>query len=612
LFHSFSSFSVSSGETAAFLNAPSITNILSRITGGSPSDIQGTIRTQGSANLFLMNPNGILFGPGAQLNVGGSFVATTANTIRFPGGEEFSMTSPVNPQNSLLSVNPSAFLFNQIAAQPIHSIESQASLSVPADRSLLLVGGNTSPTVSSTGSILIDGGTLLAPGGRVELGGATGPGAVGLNFLDLAGNSLGLSFPTNLARADILLRNATIDVAAGGGGSITLYARNLELSGRRNPGRFSGNSLDPGDTYTLQVSTENHNLGSAGTVNETEPNDSVGTAQNIDGFFSLSSNPDVESSSTIPHTSIAGTGDGTFDYYSVTVETAGSRGIFDIDNSASGSDGIDTQLHLIDREGNLLTNNDDSLPTVGAGGSTSSRDSYVNYVFESPGTYVIRVGEFDYFTTAGSTLRAGIGSGLGSVSAQAGDIKIDATGSVTVVDSDIINAVEFGALGNGGDINITAESLSMINGALLFARTLGQGNAGSINIATSGPVSFSGLDSEGGFSLASSSVNSGAVGQGGDITIRAGSLSLDNGATLTSRTRGQGDAGNVTFEVSGLVSLTGLDSEGYPSFASSSVEPDGVGRGGDVTIRAGSLSLDNGTALLARTRGQGDARRCHG
>lgn len=605
LFHSFSSFSVPSGETATFLNAPSITNILSRVTGSSLSDIQGTIRTQGSANLFLMNPNGIVFGPGAQLNVGGSFVATTASAIGFPGGGEFSITPPVNPHNPLLSVNPSAFLFNQIAAQPTHSIESQASLSVPAGRSLLLVGGNTSPTVSSTGSISIDGGTLLAPGGRVELGGVTGSGTVGLDFLDADGNSLGLSFPNNLARADISLRNATIDVAAGGGGSITLYARNLEISGHRNIGGITGDSLKPGDTYTLQVSTENHNLGSAGTVNETEPNNSVGTAQNIDEFLSLNSNPDVDSS-TIPHTSISATGDGTFDYYSVTVQNPGSRGIFDIDNSAGGPNGIDTQIYLFDSQGNLLAGSDESSRARGAGGSTSTSDSYINYVFQSPGTYVIGVGGGS-FATVPSTLRAGIRAGLGSIGAQAGDIKIDATGSVTVAEGDIVNTVEPGAIGNGGGINITAESLSMINGVRLFAHTRGQGNAGSINIATSGPVSFSGFDAEADYSSASSSVNSGAVGRGGNITIRAGSLSLDDGATLLTRTRGQGDAGSITIEASGPVSIAGRDSDGFSSFVSSSVDPGAVGKGGDITIRAGSFALDDGAFMIARTRGQGDA-----
>lgn len=112
LFHSFQKFNIGDGNSVYFANPASVTNIFSRVTGGSPSDIQGLIRAQGNANLFLMNPNGILFGPNAQLDIGGSFVATTANAIQFSGGAEFSLTSPVTAGNSLLSVNPSAFLFN--------------------------------------------------------------------------------------------------------------------------------------------------------------------------------------------------------------------------------------------------------------------------------------------------------------------------------------------------------------------------------------------------------------------------------------------------------------------------------------------------------------------
>ncbi|HYX18817.1 MAG TPA: filamentous hemagglutinin N-terminal domain-containing protein [Nostoc sp.] len=94
LFHSFSNFSIPSDQVVNFQNAPTINNILVRVTGRNPSDIQGTLVTQGNANFFLMNPNGIIFGQNASLNVNGSFIGTTANAIQFPGGGEFSMTSP--------------------------------------------------------------------------------------------------------------------------------------------------------------------------------------------------------------------------------------------------------------------------------------------------------------------------------------------------------------------------------------------------------------------------------------------------------------------------------------------------------------------------------------
>jgi filamentous hemagglutinin family protein len=90
LFFSFSEFSLSSGETATFAGPAHIQNILSRVTGGSQSSIDGTIRSEiVGANLFLMNPSGIIFGPNAAVNVTGSFAATTANYLKLADGARF-------------------------------------------------------------------------------------------------------------------------------------------------------------------------------------------------------------------------------------------------------------------------------------------------------------------------------------------------------------------------------------------------------------------------------------------------------------------------------------------------------------------------------------------
>lgn len=108
LFHSFKDFSFSmltpeiTGNTAFFNNDVGIINIITRVTGGLPSNIDGIIKANGAANLFILNPAGILFGQNARLDIGGSFVGATASSIKFADGTIFSAISNTQP---LLTIN---------------------------------------------------------------------------------------------------------------------------------------------------------------------------------------------------------------------------------------------------------------------------------------------------------------------------------------------------------------------------------------------------------------------------------------------------------------------------------------------------------------------------
>lgn len=177
LFHSFSQFSIPTGGSAYFNNAADVQNIFSRVTGGSISTIDGLIRANGTANLFLLNPNGILFGPNASLNIGGSFVATTANSINFADGFQYSATNPQTAPLLTVSVlvglqmgaNPGSISvqgngYDLSVAVPFFSPivrgSSTAGLRVLAGQTLALIGGD----------IDIAGATLTAEQGRIELG----------------------------------------------------------------------------------------------------------------------------------------------------------------------------------------------------------------------------------------------------------------------------------------------------------------------------------------------------------------------------------------------------------------------------------------------------------
>ena len=155
LFHSFREFNVGEGRGVYFANPPGIDHILSRVTGGKPSSILGQLGVLGDANLLLLNPNGILFGPDATLDIQGSFHASTAK-IRSDDKQVFFNLAGAN-QHQLLSLDSKALFFSQALSQT-GSIINQGSLNVGLQESL----GLASHTIINQGS-------LRAPGGRITL-----------------------------------------------------------------------------------------------------------------------------------------------------------------------------------------------------------------------------------------------------------------------------------------------------------------------------------------------------------------------------------------------------------------------------------------------------------
>ncbi len=239
LFHSFGQFSVPTGGTAFFNNAIDVQNIFSRITGGTVSNIDGLIQANGTANLFLLNPNGILFGPNAALNIGGSFIGTTANSIKFADGVEFSATNANGSPLLTISVpiglqmgqNPGAI---QVQG-PGSSLAYPSGTSIFAPAPLLGAGQSATGLRVSPGATLalvggeidLTGGSLTAPQGRIELGSNTG-GVVSLNPLG-QGWSLGYSGVSSFQ--DIhLSQKALVDASGFGGGSIQIQGNHITLA----------------------------------------------------------------------------------------------------------------------------------------------------------------------------------------------------------------------------------------------------------------------------------------------------------------------------------------------------------------------------------------------
>jgi len=164
-----------------------------------------------------------------------------------------------------------------------------------------------------------------------------------------------------------------------------------------------GAPVPAGATYQLQISLQNHPLATQTSpdVSDTEPNNSIATAQDVDqAGWNLSSNPNIgnatsNTSTLIPHLTIAGAGDGTFDYYRFTVVNAGDTAIFDVDFGFNSPVSIDPFLRLYNGSGTLLNWNDDApSASWGQGGSNGTLDSYLEHTFTQPGVYYIQVGNW--------------------------------------------------------------------------------------------------------------------------------------------------------------------------------------------------------------------------
>jgi filamentous hemagglutinin family protein len=239
LFHSFTQFGLNANEVANFISRPQIQNILGRVVGGNPSVINGLIQvTGGNANLFLMNPSGIIFGQNASLNIPGSFTATTATGIGF-GSNWFNATGANNYAD--LVGKPDSFAFATL--QP-GAIINAGQLAVKPGRNLTLLGG----TVASTGK-------LAAPGGNIIMAAIKGQNGVRISQ---PGQLLSLEIPaiTNTISAQSLPELLT------GGNVVQATGLTVNANGEVQL-TASGTKVEAGDIVAKQLSSRNATLTAA-------------------------------------------------------------------------------------------------------------------------------------------------------------------------------------------------------------------------------------------------------------------------------------------------------------------------------------------------------------
>ena len=610
LFHSFSQFSVPTNGVAAFNNALSIQNIISRVTGRSGSNIDGLIRANGAANLFLINPNGIIFGPNARLNIGGSFVGSTANSLNFADGTAFSAKTP--PTTPLLTVSvPIGLQYGQSAAgitQPsivVNGDISSVGLQIMPGKTLGLVGGN----------VTLNGGILTAAGGRVELGGLTGAGTVGLNS---DGNNLSLSYPQGVQRGDVSLSNgpvffsngagflpvSVVDVRARGGGSIAVNARNLDIlngslllagisKGLGSVDSQAGNiDLRAQGQINIANSSISNNVESGAAGNAGNINLTAGSLSVTDGASLQSLTQGKGNSGGIN----INTGN-----LSVTNDAELNTSLLDQGNGQAGDININAQRDVSFDGGFAFSRLEQG--GTGTGGNINI----------TTGTLSLK--GITSQGNIGQVVAATFGNGnAGNVMVNARNgVTLDGRGSdiFTLVGANIISGGKRGR-GNAGNIIINSNSLEVKNGARIVSRTESDGNAGNVRITASGSVSFDGVNDVPTQVL--SDVDSGAVGNGGNVNVTAKSLSVTNGAQINTGTSGRGagnagrsNAGNVNIDVSDSIKLESMNRQPVSSISSALGET-AVGKGGDINITAGGLlSLGEGARLRTDTSGKGDA-----
>lgn len=584
LFHSFQGFSIPTGSSATFdlTNTPQVTTVFSRVTGLDQSTIDGLLRVTHSTNpasLFFMNPNGIVFGPNATLDLNGSFVGTTADRIQFKDGIDFTQTA-----TGLLSVTVPIGL--QMGSMPTaievqgpgNRLKTQNTLLAPyvqtgGGSGLQVSPGNTLALVG--GNMTIDGGILTAPGGRVELASLGKNASVAIT----ATNPIVIFSDVRGDRNDIQLTNkALVDLNGMDGGSIQIQGRQVDL--------ISGAILW----------IQSQNTGGNIIVNATDRILADGTSPDL---LEITANGPVFST-------VSGIVD----------ETLGGNG---------GKIALTAPLISVQNGASMMSRSFSS----GAGGDLIINAKNINVtgvssifsdIFSIVGTSTAadgKGGKIDLMVQNLSLLNGGILTALTTGSGNSGDVTVNADqvlirGLSSSEFASSLSVPTLGGTGKAGNILINTRKLSILEGGALSSLSFGPGNAGNITVNASESIDIVGLQLlKGNYQTGISSVvapplepykslfnlsDDNATGIAGDITLNTRRLSVSNKGFVTVENTGSGAAGTLNLKADRIEVMNS-------GFLSASSE---VGQGGNIMIRSTLLLLRNSGDILTSSMGSGN------
>jgi filamentous hemagglutinin family protein len=513
LFHSFGQFSLQAGQSATFTGPASIGNVISRVTGGQLSSINGLIDTRTAmpnAGFYLLNPAGVLLGPNASLNVGGAVHFSTAGylclgaagCLNDPASGKFFAT--LGPESVLTAAAPAAFGFlPSVPPGPITVDGANLLADVvdpPVGQTISLVGGQ----------IQVTGTTLAPPGGQVQLVGVGSAGEVALPSLDVSSFS---------SLAPVSISGSTIDVSAAPGGNVAIRGGSLAI-----------------DTSTILVGS--------GTVDAAVTDALTVSATFVDASGDPGGSVSLRGGEVLVDTSTVTAATGFLDAPQVALELDGTSSV-----SVSGSL-LMSMTSGDGRAGNIRL----TAPTVSL----------------SNGAAVL-------------SQKAGAGAG--------GDIAI-AGDAVTMTDaSAVLSSGDVPGAQPSGAISVTASGAMTMSTASQVLNVSNAGDGGAVS------VSAGSLVMDGGASISSVTVD----GQGGDVSVTAPWLTMSGGATIQSSTAGIGRGGNVTVTATESAVMqdlfTGVNTGSFLAPIPGDPAAPVPGPPGDVLGQFGSLTVTGGAVI---------------
>lgn len=570
LYHSFQEFSASTSSSVFFNNALDIQNIISRVTGKGISNIDGVIKANGIANLFLINPNGIVFGKNARLNIGGSFVASTAASLKFPNNLEFNASNQALP---LLSINtPIGLQYGVVPGEIIVKGDSQGTrktnelinttnaLQVQSNKTLALLGGN----------ILLNGGTLKTAGGRIELGSVGSESFVKLNSTN---NGFTFTYDSVQNFRDIQLSQGTsVDSSGSEQGDIQIQSRRLTI---QDGSQIENSTLGEKPGGTLYVKT----------TNSIDINGTSADGQARSGLVST-----------------------------VYPGATGNGGNLIVDTrqlSIQGGSGIATVTQSIGKSGNLIINASDSVLIAGFPSInpliTSTISSSI-YGSGDGGDLILSTPNLTI--ESGATLGSAIfgrGNG-GKIKVYADLIKV--VGGSSLFSPSTVSNITFNQ-GNASSLEINTQTLIIADGGVVSTSATGSGNAGNLIVNASDSIEVKGVlqGSPSPFSSILSSEGTVAPlavqkiynlppivsGESGQVTVNTNKLTVTNGGIVSVSNAGTGKSGNLLVNTANITLNQG-------TIAASTTS----NNGGNIFINTSYLQMGNSTiSATAGGRGNG-------